>query len=130
MAPRFAFPTETLEFLADLGDHNSKTWFDANRPRYEAAYLEPAKAFVETISPALEKLVPGIRRAPSEQFNLPHQPRHPVQQGRDPVQGPRCTPERSPTTSTSRPRPFPSTSRSSRTPGSCMNGATAPEGST
>jgi uncharacterized protein (TIGR02453 family) len=64
MAPRFAFPAETLEFLADLGRHNSKTWFDANRPRYEAAYLEPATAFVETIAPTLEKLVPGITAEP------------------------------------------------------------------
>ena len=60
MAPRFAFPAETLAFLADLGHHNSKTWFDANRPHYETAYLRPAKAFVETIAPALEQLVPGI----------------------------------------------------------------------
>ena len=61
MAPRFAFPAETLAFLADLGHHNSKTWFDANRPHYETAYLGPAKAFVETIAPALEQLVPGLR---------------------------------------------------------------------
>jgi uncharacterized protein (DUF2461 family) len=51
MAPRFAFPFETVEFLADLGDHNTKTWFDTNRHRYEAAYLEPARAFVETMAP-------------------------------------------------------------------------------
>jgi uncharacterized protein (TIGR02453 family) len=64
MAPRFAFPVETLDFLADLGRHNTKTWFDANRPRYEAAYLEPAKSFVETVAAALEELVPGINTEP------------------------------------------------------------------
>jgi uncharacterized protein (TIGR02453 family) len=63
-APRFAFPPETLEFLADLSEHNTKPWFDANRRRYEGAYLEPAKAFVEAIGPALDELVPGIVAEP------------------------------------------------------------------
>jgi len=40
--------------------HNSKSWFDANRQRYEAAYLDPAKAFVDAIGPQLRELVPGI----------------------------------------------------------------------
>lgn len=57
---RFAFPTETLEFLSDLGRHNTRSWFAANRRRYEAGYLEPAKAFVEAIAPAIAELVPGI----------------------------------------------------------------------
>ena len=60
MTPRFAFPAEPLEFLADLGHHNSKSWFDANRQRYEAAYLDPAKSFVDAIGPQLRELVPGI----------------------------------------------------------------------
>lgn len=63
-APRFAFPTETLPFLRDLGAHNDKAWFDANRGRYEAGYAEPAKAFVEAIAPALDELVPGIATEP------------------------------------------------------------------
>jgi uncharacterized protein (TIGR02453 family) len=59
--PRFAFPVETLEFLADLKEHTTKSWFDANRVRYETGYLAPAKAFVEAIAPALRDLVRGIR---------------------------------------------------------------------
>jgi uncharacterized protein (DUF2461 family) len=27
----FAFPPETIDFLADLARHNDKAWFDANR---------------------------------------------------------------------------------------------------
>ena len=60
MTPQFAFPAETLEFLAELGHHNSKSWFDANRQRYEAAYLDPARAFVDAVGPPLRELVPGI----------------------------------------------------------------------
>jgi uncharacterized protein (TIGR02453 family) len=62
--PRFAFPAETLTFLRELGAHNTKAWFDAHRPRYEAAYVEPAKAFVRAIGPALDELVPGIAAEP------------------------------------------------------------------
>lgn len=54
------FPPQTLAFLNDLRRHNTKAWFDANRGRYEAAYLEPAKRFVEALAPALHELVPGI----------------------------------------------------------------------
>lgn len=63
-APRFAFPAETLEFLDELGAHNTKAWFDANRARYESSYLEPAEAFVEAIATALDELVPGIAAEP------------------------------------------------------------------
>lgn len=63
-AVRFAFPAETTAFLADLRADNTKAWFDANRDRYQVAYVEPAKAFVETISPALDDLVPGIAAEP------------------------------------------------------------------
>ena len=61
---RFAFPAETLAFLADLRQHNDKPWFDANRSRYEAGYLEPAKAFVDAVAPALDAIVAGIIAEP------------------------------------------------------------------
>lgn len=57
---RFAFPTETLAFLADLRANNDKGWFDANRTRYEAGFVGPAKAFVEAVGPALGEIVPGV----------------------------------------------------------------------
>jgi uncharacterized protein (TIGR02453 family) len=61
---RFAFPAETLEFLADLRSHNDKAWFEANRRRYETAYVEPAKAFVHAVTPGLDAIVPGIVAEP------------------------------------------------------------------
>jgi len=60
----FAFPPETLEFLADLRSHNEKAWFDANRRRYEACYVDPAKAFVLAVAPGLDAIVPGIVAEP------------------------------------------------------------------
>jgi uncharacterized protein (TIGR02453 family) len=60
----FAFPPDTLDFLAELRANNDKTWFDANRGRYQAAYVEAGKAFVEAAAPVLAKIVPGIRAEP------------------------------------------------------------------
>jgi len=60
-APRFGFPPDTVAFLSDLRRNNDKRWFDANRDRYEAAYVAPAKAFVEAAAPGLAAVVPGIR---------------------------------------------------------------------
>jgi uncharacterized protein (TIGR02453 family) len=60
----FRFPKETVAFLTDLRAHNEKVWFDANRARYESAYVEPAKTFVEVIGPDLDELVPGINADP------------------------------------------------------------------
>jgi len=63
-SPRFVFPPETLQFLAELGAHNDKAWFTANRDRYQAAYLDPATALVLIVGPALQDLIPGIAAEP------------------------------------------------------------------
>jgi uncharacterized protein (TIGR02453 family) len=62
--PMFRLPAETVAFLTDLRAHNDKEWFDANRARFESAYVEAAKTFVEVIGPELKKLVPGIHAEP------------------------------------------------------------------
>jgi uncharacterized protein (TIGR02453 family) len=64
LAPPFAFPADTLAFLDELGRHNTKAWFEANRGRYQIAYVEAAKAFVDAVTPSLESIVPGIRAEP------------------------------------------------------------------
>jgi uncharacterized protein (TIGR02453 family) len=62
--PTFRFPAATVEFLTELRAHNEKTWFDANRGRYESGYVNPATAFVDVIGPELQQLVPGIHAEP------------------------------------------------------------------
>ena len=52
------FGDETFRFLAELTEHNEKAWFDANRSRYEAHYLQPALAFIETLGPRLAAELP------------------------------------------------------------------------
>jgi len=60
----FAFPPDTLAFLADLRANNHKAWFEANRDRYQSAYVDAAKAFVEAAAPVLDEIVPGINAEP------------------------------------------------------------------
>jgi uncharacterized protein (TIGR02453 family) len=58
------FPAETLQFLSELDADNSKDWFEAHRDLYEAGYVGPARAFVETIGPRLKKISPSVRFEP------------------------------------------------------------------
>ena len=59
-----AFPRETLDFLSELGENNTREWFDANRARYERDLVAPAKTFVTDVAPLLERLAPGISAEP------------------------------------------------------------------
>ena len=58
------FPKETFAFLDGVSAHNEKAWFDANRPLYEAGYVEAGKAFVEALGPRLAALSPGLKFEP------------------------------------------------------------------
>jgi uncharacterized protein (TIGR02453 family) len=53
------FGKETFQFLAELGQNNERSWFEANRKRYEAYYLQPALAFIEELGPMLASALPG-----------------------------------------------------------------------
>jgi uncharacterized protein (TIGR02453 family) len=54
-APFLGFP-ETQEFLRVLRTNNDRTWFNANKARYERVYKAPAEAFVAELRPRLEAL--------------------------------------------------------------------------
>jgi uncharacterized protein (TIGR02453 family) len=58
------FSEDTLQFVAELRLNNEKAWFDQNRERYEAAWLEPAKLFVVALGEKLKKLSKGVQYAP------------------------------------------------------------------
>ncbi|MGV3491727.1 MAG: DUF2461 domain-containing protein [Devosia sp.] len=58
------FPKATLEFLAGIGAHNDKAWFEANRALYEAGYVEAGKAFVSALGPLLREIAPEVKFEP------------------------------------------------------------------
>jgi uncharacterized protein (TIGR02453 family) len=43
------WPPQALAFLRDLEDNNDRDWFRANRERYDAHLLEPARALAESL---------------------------------------------------------------------------------
>jgi uncharacterized protein (TIGR02453 family) len=58
------FHPSALAFLAHLGEHNDRAWFDAHRADYERLLLDPARAFVDAMGGLLPRLAPGVRAEP------------------------------------------------------------------
>jgi uncharacterized protein (TIGR02453 family) len=50
------FTRDGLAFLDELGDHNEKRWFDANKARFEDGLREPALRLILDLTPVLSKL--------------------------------------------------------------------------
>jgi len=52
------FSAETFRFFRELGRNNRKGWMDANRERYRAHVVEPLRALLDALAPAVRKLNP------------------------------------------------------------------------
>ncbi len=50
------FTQATFDFLQDLRDHNDKSWFDANKARYETVAKGPLSDFVRAMGPAIRSI--------------------------------------------------------------------------
>jgi uncharacterized protein (TIGR02453 family) len=50
------FSKATFRFLTELEANNERTWFQANKSRYEHAVVEPALAFVDSMAPRLDRI--------------------------------------------------------------------------
>jgi uncharacterized protein (TIGR02453 family) len=57
------FPRETLDFLAGINANNSREWFTAHRPLYDAT-MDAAKGFVDVVGPELRAFAPNIQFEP------------------------------------------------------------------
>ncbi|HYL09990.1 MAG TPA: DUF2461 family protein [Candidatus Acidoferrales bacterium] len=61
MPPQKAlFSKETLRFFRELGRNNRKEWMDENRGRYQEHIVQPFRALLETLTPAVYKLDAGF----------------------------------------------------------------------
>ncbi|MBN2347123.1 MAG: DUF2461 domain-containing protein [Candidatus Aminicenantes bacterium] len=58
------FPPQAVAFFRGLAAHNDREWFAAHRAKYEAAVMEPARAFVLAMGERLRRLSPGIQFNP------------------------------------------------------------------
>ena len=65
-----SFSKATFAFLADLEANNDKTWFEANRARYELHWKEAALDFIADVSPDLARLDPPLLGEPKVNRSL------------------------------------------------------------
>ncbi|GAB7140639.1 hypothetical protein RsTz2092_05890 [Deferribacterales bacterium RsTz2092] len=54
------FPQETLQYLADLADNNTREWWHENKGRYEKYFLQPAFAFTNAMGAVLVRHIKGL----------------------------------------------------------------------
>lgn len=57
---RAPLPPETFRFLRDLSRHNDKDWMDAHRDRYRQELVEPMRALLDALAPAVLDLDAGF----------------------------------------------------------------------
>lgn len=55
-----AFTLDTFKFLDELSLNNERTWFEANKDRYEGLVREPALAFIRAMATPLAKTAPAF----------------------------------------------------------------------
>ena len=58
--PRGALSPDALRFLRDLSRHNAKDWMDAHRKRYRQELVEPMRALLDALAPAVRDLDAGF----------------------------------------------------------------------
>ncbi len=64
------FPKRTVPFFRELATHNDRDWFAAHKAEYEAAVMEPSRAFVLAMGERLRRLSPGIKAEPRTDGSL------------------------------------------------------------
>ncbi|MDD5034909.1 MAG: DUF2461 family protein [Methylococcaceae bacterium] len=62
--------SETFAFLDELSCPRDKSWFEANRARYEAHLLGPMRALVSAIGPGLQAQIPDLECRPQVNKSL------------------------------------------------------------
>lgn len=60
------FPKGLVLFLRELSKHNNRSWFEANRERYETQLREPAFEFIATMAGPLKKISPHFSAIPKK----------------------------------------------------------------
>jgi len=63
-SPSATFGPDAFAFLRALARHNNRTWFEANRPRYQASLRAPMAALIEEMDVRLAAIAPEITGDP------------------------------------------------------------------
>lgn len=54
------FSKDSLRFLVELGLHNERPWFEANKARYETGLRDPFRRLIADLKPVLARLSSSI----------------------------------------------------------------------
>lgn len=60
------FSRKFFDFFRELSVENDRTWFNANKDRYEAEVVEPLLAFIGDFAPKLKKISPHYLAIPKK----------------------------------------------------------------
>ncbi len=60
------FSKKTITFLKELEKNNNRDWFNTNKYRYEDDVRTPALQFIESMSPALQRVSPYFNATPKK----------------------------------------------------------------
>lgn len=58
------FSRNTVAFYNELAQNNERSWFEANRERYQLEVVQPAQAFILAMSEPLRTVYPGLQADP------------------------------------------------------------------
>ena len=61
----FGFSPETVEFLYNIREKNSKLWFDENKTHYQKCLLQPLQNLVSDLTEAMLKIDPQFETRPA-----------------------------------------------------------------
>ena len=64
MEKKAHFHSDLFAFLRDLKDNNDRSWFEANKARYESSVLEPSLEFITDFGQRLSKISPHFNAIP------------------------------------------------------------------
>jgi len=64
------FSRDTVAFFNELAENNERSWFEANRARYQLEVVQPAQAFVLGMTEPLRKVYPELQADPKRGAKL------------------------------------------------------------
>lgn len=59
------FSRESISFLSEVKQQNSKEWFDKNKSIYKSCLLEPFQKLVKELTPTMQSIDPNIEVSPT-----------------------------------------------------------------
>ncbi|MCA8986397.1 MAG: TIGR02453 family protein [Planctomycetaceae bacterium] len=60
------YPADTIPFLRELSNNNDRDWFASQKTRYEATYIDPSIALMESLVTPMKRISPFLEVKPTK----------------------------------------------------------------